>query len=77
MISRRKIISRSLDNLDAIGPNAEEEEDVWYDKEKLFRVSFTQHKQFNQFFKSNFIRRITSTKSWQNGNKLMMKFGQK
>uniref|UniRef100_A0A1I8P3Y3 MH2 domain-containing protein n=1 Tax=Stomoxys calcitrans TaxID=35570 RepID=A0A1I8P3Y3_STOCA len=37
MISRRKIISRSLDNLDAIGPNAEEEEDVWYDKEKLFR----------------------------------------
>lgn len=38
MISRRKIISRSLDNLDAIGINAaEEEEDVWYDKEKLFR----------------------------------------
>lgn len=37
MISRRKIISRSLDNLDAIGPNTEEEEDVWYDKEKLFR----------------------------------------
>ncbi|TMW54585.1 hypothetical protein DOY81_000379, partial [Sarcophaga bullata] len=37
MISRRKIISRSLDNLDAIGPNTEEEEDVWYDKDKLFR----------------------------------------
>ncbi|XP_037950736.1 uncharacterized protein LOC119681571 [Teleopsis dalmanni] len=37
MISRRKIISRSLDNLDAIGPNTDEEEDVWYDKEKLFR----------------------------------------
>uniref|UniRef100_A0A1A9V2H2 MH2 domain-containing protein n=1 Tax=Glossina austeni TaxID=7395 RepID=A0A1A9V2H2_GLOAU len=37
MISRRKIISRSLDNLDVIGTHAEEEEDVWYDKEKLFR----------------------------------------
>uniref|UniRef100_A0A1A9W6Y2 MH2 domain-containing protein n=1 Tax=Glossina brevipalpis TaxID=37001 RepID=A0A1A9W6Y2_9MUSC len=37
MISRRKIISRSLDNLDAIGAHTEEEEDVWYDKEKLFR----------------------------------------
>ncbi|XP_004520685.1 uncharacterized protein LOC101449564 [Ceratitis capitata] len=36
MISRRKIISRSLDNLDMI-PNVEEEEDVWYNKEKLFR----------------------------------------
>ncbi|XP_018789921.1 PREDICTED: uncharacterized protein LOC108969580 [Bactrocera latifrons] len=36
MISRRKIISRSLDNLDMI-PNIEEEEDVWYNKEKLFR----------------------------------------
>lgn len=40
MISRRKIISRSLDNLDVIGTHAEEEEDVWYDKEKLFRVSY-------------------------------------
>lgn len=38
MISRRKIISRSLDNLDAIGQD-EQEEDVWHDREKLFRVS--------------------------------------
>ncbi|XP_017147378.1 uncharacterized protein LOC108159014 [Drosophila miranda] len=36
MISRRKIISRSLDNLDAIGQD-EPEEDVWHDREKLFR----------------------------------------
>ncbi|EDV36735.1 uncharacterized protein Dana_GF11799 [Drosophila ananassae] len=36
MISRRKIISRSLDNLDAIGQD-EQEEDVWQDREKLFR----------------------------------------
>ncbi|KAH8301671.1 hypothetical protein KR059_008254, partial [Drosophila kikkawai] len=36
MISRRKIISRSLDNLDAIGQD-EQEEDVWHDREKLFR----------------------------------------
>lgn len=34
MISRRKIISRSLDNLDSIGPN-DDEEDMWYDKDKL------------------------------------------
>jgi len=39
MISRRKIISRSLDNLDAIGQE-EQEEDVWHDREKLFRVRF-------------------------------------
>lgn len=39
MISRRKIISRSLDNLDTIVANNVEEEDVWYDEEKLFRVS--------------------------------------
>ncbi|XP_030388504.1 uncharacterized protein LOC115634753 [Scaptodrosophila lebanonensis] len=36
MISRRKIISRSLDNLDAVGQD-EQEEDVWLDREKLFR----------------------------------------
>lgn len=38
MVSRRKILSRSRDDLNLetfIG----EEEDVWYQKEKLFRVS--------------------------------------
>lgn len=40
MISRRRIISRSLDNLDTIVPTAEEEEeDVWIDQEKLFQVN--------------------------------------
>lgn len=33
MVSRRKILSRSKDNL-----NDQEEEDVWYQKDKLFRV---------------------------------------
>lgn len=40
MVSRRKILSRSRDdlNLDAV---VQEEEDVWYQKDKLFRVSFS------------------------------------
>jgi hypothetical protein len=39
MVSRRKILSRSRDdlNLDAF---VQQEEDVWYQKDKLFRVSF-------------------------------------
>lgn len=35
MVSRRKILSRSRDNLNV---NLEEE-DVWHQKEKLFKVS--------------------------------------
>lgn len=40
MVSRRKILSRSRDdlNLDQTYP-PEEEEDVWYQKDKLFKVS--------------------------------------
>lgn len=37
MISRRKILSRSLDNLDDLAGPGEEEEDIWYDKDKLCR----------------------------------------
>lgn len=48
MISRRKIISRSLDNLDAIGQE-EQEEDVWHDREKLFRVSKANEVYHEQF----------------------------
>jgi hypothetical protein len=42
MVSRRKILSRSRDdlNLDQVYiKQMEEEEDVWYQKEKLFKVS--------------------------------------
>lgn len=40
MVSRRKILSRSRDdlNLDQ-GMDMNDEEDVWYQKEKLFKVS--------------------------------------
>lgn len=38
MVSRRKILSRSRDNLNS-DIYVQEEEDVWYQKEKLFRVS--------------------------------------
>lgn len=40
MVSRRKILSRSRDdlNLDRAYMQQQEEEDVWYQKEKLFKV---------------------------------------
>merc|ERR1719249_620266 len=39
MVSRRKILSRSRDdlNLEAPVPGEQDEEDVWYHKEKLYR----------------------------------------
>lgn len=40
MVSRRKILSRSRDDLSVEQPYVpEEEEDVWYQKDKLFKVS--------------------------------------
>lgn len=39
MVSRRKILSRSRDDLN-LEAFAVEEEDVWYSREKLFRVSY-------------------------------------
>ncbi len=40
MVSRRKILSRSRDELnsDIYFMNEDDEEDVWYSKEKLYRV---------------------------------------
>uniref|UniRef100_A0A182J5G5 Uncharacterized protein n=1 Tax=Anopheles atroparvus TaxID=41427 RepID=A0A182J5G5_ANOAO len=42
MVSRRKILSRSRDdlNLDQSYITQEEEEDVWYQKEKLYKAAF-------------------------------------
>ncbi|CRK99486.1 CLUMA_CG012805, isoform A [Clunio marinus] len=37
MVSRRRILSRSRDDLNFVTVTQEEEEDVWYQKEKLFR----------------------------------------
>lgn len=43
MVSRRKILSRSRDDLNLdqayLHQQQEEEEDVWYQKDKLFKVS--------------------------------------
>lgn len=40
MVSRRKILSRSRDDLNLDQAQQQEEEaDVWYQKDKLFRVS--------------------------------------
>ena len=44
MVSRRRILSRSRDdlNLDStFNTQPEEEEDVWYNKDKLYKVSRT------------------------------------
>ena len=50
MVSRRKILSRSRDDLNldiGYGQQVEEEEDIWYQKDKLFKVSFWEvHKIF-------------------------------
>ena len=39
MVSRRKILSRSRDDLNLEAPPPEEEEDIWYNKDKLYKVS--------------------------------------
>jgi hypothetical protein len=41
MVSRRRILSRSRDdlNLDSTFVMQEEEEDVWYQRDKLYKVS--------------------------------------
>lgn len=41
MVSRRKILSRSRDDLNLDQAYLDEEEDVWYQKDKLFKVSNT------------------------------------
>lgn len=41
MVSRRRILSRSRDDLtQAISAQIEEEEDVWYQKDKLYKVRY-------------------------------------
>ena len=39
MVSRRRILSRSRDDLNLEAAYQEEEDDVWYKKEKLYSVS--------------------------------------
>ena len=41
MVSRRKILSRSRDDLNLDGPvphSDQDEEDIWYNREKLYKV---------------------------------------
>ena len=44
MVSRRKILSRSRDDLHMEAPVPEDEEDIWYHKEKLYKVRTKVHK---------------------------------
>lgn len=41
MVSRRKILSRSRDNLVEAQYEEQEEEDVWYNLDKLYKVIFS------------------------------------
>ena len=41
MVSRRKILNRSRDDLNM----DQEEEDIWFNKDKLFKVSCISYKQ--------------------------------
>lgn len=54
MVSRRKILSRSRDdlNLEHQYQQQDDEEDIWYQKDKLYKVSatsFTSHILFFQW----------------------------
>lgn len=51
MVSRRKILSRSRDNLADAQYEEQEEEDVWYNVDKLYKVQTV-------FFSLNFYHRF-------------------
>ena len=52
MVSRRKILSRSRDdlNLDQTFSPQEEEEDIWFQKDKLYKVSMNRGILTNHLF---------------------------
>lgn len=41
MVSRRRILSRSRDNLVESQYEEQDEEDVWYNLDKLYKVNFS------------------------------------
>jgi hypothetical protein len=50
MVSRRKILSRSRDDLNMERPApAQEEEDIWYQKEKLFKVGTRNQQRVDEY----------------------------
>lgn len=60
MVSRRKILSRSRDDLhqELAAGHQEDEDDVWYQREKLFKVSkqyFRKIRLENSIFKSEMV----------------------
>lgn len=62
MVSRRKILSRSRDDLSAEQPYMpEDEEDVWYQKDKLFKVSICIVNQFICYTSSKVIIDVWET----------------
>ena len=76
MVSRRKILSRSRDELhsDIYFMNEDDDEDIWYSKEKLYRVGIllfilSQFRPYVSRFISDSLRfktNITSRKSVKN-----------
>ena len=53
MVSRRKILSQSRDELNFRAPH-EEEDDTWYNKEKLFKVNIGRFNDLNVDSKYHF-----------------------
>ena len=67
MVSRRKILSRSRDDLNLEDSNsfrpdragaAAEEEDVWYAKEKLYKVSVSKKRNIFNFIRSFVLEKV-------------------
>lgn len=52
MVSRRKILSRSRDdlNLEHQYQQQDDEEDIWYQKDKLYKVRVDHHLQKKKIF---------------------------
>lgn len=75
MVSRRKILSRSRDNLNVDN----EEEDVWHQKDKLFKVCFQKLNNGISLVNLNINGNCRNTfkKYSISGRQLMTRFGQK
>ena len=47
MVSRRRILSQSRDELSFRARQETEEDDTWYNKDKLYKVNFISDKLYN------------------------------
>lgn len=70
MVSRRKILSRSRDDLNLDQPQVQEnEDDVWHQKDKLFKVSINILQLYNSRFTKNTYSLVMDKKIKSSSNK--------